>query len=141
GDALALATRIAVIEQGRVVQTGTIDQLGHKPASRYVADLIGLNCFRGTCRDNVLTVENGATIIVGTHHDGPAIATVHPRAVALFRERPDGSPRNVFRAPIVATERALECIRVQLGGSLPLVAEVTESALRDLRLDHGGDVW
>lgn len=141
GDALALADRIAVLEQGRFVQIGTIDELGRKPASRYVADLIGLNCFRGTCRGNVLATDGGAEIIVGTAHDGPAIATVHPRAVALFRERPDGSPRNVFEAPVAAVERALDCIRVRLGGDLPIVAEVTESAVAELGLDDGGTVW
>lgn len=141
GDALALADRIAVLEHGRVVQTGTVAQLGHKPASRYVADLIGLNCFRGTCAGNVLTVKNGATVIIGGHHDGPAIVTVHPRAVALFRERPAGSPRNVWRANIVSIERALDCVRVQLGGDLPIVAEVTDSAVQDLGLAQGGVVW
>ena len=141
GDALALADRIAVLEEGRIVQTGTINELGARPASRYVADLIGLNCFRGTCSGNVLTMANGAEIILGTAHDGQAIATVHPRAVALFRERPAGSPRNVFQAPVVAVERALDCIRVRLGGNLPIVAEVTESAVGDLGLDRGGDVW
>lgn len=141
GDALALADRIAVLEEGRIVQTGTINELGARPASRYVADLIGLNCFRGICSGNMLTMANGAEIILGTAHDGQVIATVHPRAVALFRERPAGSPRNVFQAPVIAVERALDCIRVRLGGKLPIVAEVTESAVGDLGLDRGGDVW
>lgn len=140
-DAIALADRIAVIEQGRVVQVGTIDQLGNKPASRYVADLIGLNCFRGTCSDSVLTVANGAKLVVGSQHLGDAIATLHPRAIALFRERPAGSPRNVFQAPVVAIEPALHCMRVQIGGDLPMVAEVTESAVADLDLAHAGQVW
>ena len=68
-------------------------------------------------------------------------ATLHPRAVALFPERPAGSPRNVWRAPIVSTERSVDCIRVRLGGALPVVAEVTESAVQDLGLDGGGSVW
>jgi molybdate transport system ATP-binding protein len=89
----------------------------------------------------VLTVKNGATVIIGGHHDGPAIVTVHPRAVALFRERPAGSPRNVWRANIVSIERALDCVRVQLGGDLPIVAEVTDSAVQDLGLAQGGAVW
>jgi len=140
-DALALADRIAVVEDGRVVQCGSIDQLGQRPASRYVADLIGLNCFRGDCRGNELTVESGANIYVGAPHQGPVIATLHPRAVALFRERPSGSPRNVFRAPIDGTERSVDCVRVRLGGDLPVIAEVTESAVQELRLDEGGEVW
>jgi len=140
-DALALADRIAVIENGRIVQCGSIDQLGHRPATRYVADLIGLNCFRGVCEGNVLSVANGASIVVGTPHQGPAIATLHPRAVALFRERPAGSPRNVWLAPIDSTERTVDCIRVRLGGDLPVIAEVTESAVADLDLESGGTVW
>lgn len=140
-DAIALADQIAVLEEGRVVQIGTVEQLGNKPASRYVADLIGLNCLRGACKDNVLTMPNGKTVIVGTKHDGEVIATLHPRAIALFREQPAGSPRNVFRAPIISVERALDCIRVQLGGDLPIIAEVTESAVADLQLDEGGEVW
>ncbi|MCK5942076.1 MAG: ATP-binding cassette domain-containing protein, partial [Planctomycetes bacterium] len=140
-DALAIADRIAVVENGRVVQQGPIDQLGHRPASRYVADLVGLNCFRGVCHGNVLTVDDGATIVVGAAHEGPAIATLHPRAVALFRERPAGSPRNVWQAPVLGTERSVDCIRVRLGGALPVIAEVTESAVQDLGLDRGGTVW
>lgn len=140
-DALALADHIAVLENGRVVQSGTIDELGRRPASRYVADLIGLNCFRGACSGHTLTVDSGASIQVGTPHEGPAIATLHPRAVALFRERPTGSPRNVWRAPIDGTERSVDCVRVRLGGPLPVIAEVTESAVQELGLDDGGEVW
>ncbi|HEB53835.1 MAG TPA: ABC transporter ATP-binding protein [bacterium] len=140
-DALALADRVAVIENGCIVQCGTLDELSNKPASRYVADLVGLNRFRGTCRDHVLTTDDGARIVVGSVHDGPVVATLHPRAVALFPERPAGSPRNVFEANVVTVERALDCYRVQLAGELPVVAEVTESAVRDLHLDRGVSVW
>ena len=81
----------------------------------------------------------------------PVRPTSHPRAVALFRERPAGSPRNVFRAPVVSTERALDCVRVQLGGDLPVTAEVlmvedtmttgrsTLEAVEAVRM-HGADI-
>ena len=140
-DALALADRIAVLENGRVVQCGTVEELSQRPASRYVADLIGLNCFRGVCDGNTLTVESGARIYVGTPHQGAVIATLHPRAVALFRERPSGSPRNVWLAPVAGTERSINSTRVRLGGDLPVIAEVTEAAVRDLDLNAGGEVW
>ena len=139
--ALALADRIAVIEQGRIVQAGSIDEIVHRPASRYVADLIGWNCFRGQCDGNVLRLANGTKLIVGQPVDGAAIATVHPRAVALFRDRPAGSPRNVWRAPVIAVERTPHSVRVRTGGELPIVAEVTESAVQDLQLADGGAIW
>jgi molybdate transport system ATP-binding protein len=140
GDALALAERIFVLEAGRVVQTGTIADLVSKPKSRYVADLVGINCFRGTCRNGVVELDGGQ-LVVASGDDGPAIVTVHPRAVALFRERPAGSPRNVWSAPILGIEPSLDRVRVQVGGALPVVAEVTAAAVAELRLADGGDVW
>jgi molybdate transport system ATP-binding protein len=139
-DALALADRIVVLEAGRVVQAGTIAEIVGKPKSRFVADLVGVNCFFGTCRGGMFTTAGGQ-LVVASELQGEAIATLHPRAVSLFRERPAGSPRNVWRAPVLALETTLERVRVQLGGAIPVVAEVTVAAVHDLGLADGGEVW
>jgi len=140
-DAFALADRIVVLEQGRVVQSGGVAEICSRPRSRYVADLVGLNLFRGSVRGGVLQLAEGAALVVPTGSDGEVIATVHPRAVALFRTRPDGTPRNVWPAPITGIESAGDRMRVRLGGVLPLVAEVTPLAVAELRLGVGGEVW
>lgn len=139
-DAAALADRLVVLEGGRVVQTGAIADLVSRPRSRYVADLVGINCFRGTCRDGAVAFA-GVELVVASAEQGPVLLTVHPRAVALFRARPAGSPRNVWRAPVVGVDLLLDRARVQLGGDLPIVAEVTPAAVRELRLGDGGEVW
>jgi molybdate transport system ATP-binding protein len=95
-DAFMLADRIAVLEAGRCVQIGTANALGAAPASRYVADLVGLNFLRGNVRDGLLTLDDGATLVVAHPVEGPVTATIHPRALSLHRSRPDGSPRNVW---------------------------------------------
>ncbi|HLQ36264.1 MAG TPA: ABC transporter ATP-binding protein [Planctomycetota bacterium] len=140
-DAFALADRIAVLEGGRIVQVGTVAEICSRPRSRYVADLVGLNYFRGTARSGVIEFADGGRLVVTPGTDGPVLATVHPRAVSLFRERPAGSPRNVWAAPVVGIEPALDCMRVQVGGALPLVAEVTPAAAGELRLAGGGEIW
>ena len=40
-EALTLSDRIAVFNDGEIVQLGTPDQLYHQPANRFVADFIG----------------------------------------------------------------------------------------------------
>jgi molybdate transport system ATP-binding protein len=139
-DALSMADRIVVIEQGRVVQDGSIRELVHRPRTRYVADLIGLNCFYGVCRERVVRVGSAA-FTVASPLEGEVVVTVHPRAVALYRERPMGSPRNVWQAPVLAIEPTLDRVRVQLGGELPIVAEVTPAAVHDLELSAGRQIW
>lgn len=140
GDALALADRLVVLEGGRVVQGGRIDEIVARPASAYVADLVGINCFRGHCRDGVVTLGE-ASLTVSSPLGGEVVVTLHPRAVSLFAERPHGSPRNVWAAPVVGMEAQLERVRVQLGGPLPIVAEVTPAAVRELGLAPGRQVW
>jgi putrescine transport system ATP-binding protein len=48
-EAMALATRIAVMDQGQVMQVGTPSQIYEFPQSRFIADFIGTtNLFEGT---------------------------------------------------------------------------------------------
>src|SRR6185437_2329366 len=48
-EALGLASRIAVMRRGKLVQTGTQDEIYERPTSRFVADFVGaVNLFEGT---------------------------------------------------------------------------------------------
>ena len=139
-DALALAERIGVLEQGRLVQSGTPRELVGRPRSRYVADLIGVNGYEGRCRDGVVAIGE-AELTVASGDAGEVLVTFHPRSVSLYRERPSGSPRNVWPAPVLGVEPLFDRARVRLGGKLPLVAEVTPASVDELRLERGGEVW
>ena len=140
-EAFALADRIAVLETGRVVQIGSAAELCRQPRSPYVADLIGLNFFRGRSEGGRFTTSSGGQLVIASSPNGPVFATLHPRAVSLFRERPDGSPRNVWQAPIDSIETAVDRLRVHIAGALPLVAEVTPAAMADLNLRAGDRIW
>jgi molybdate transport system ATP-binding protein len=139
-DALALADRVVVLEEGRVVQEGTAAELALRPGSRFVADLVGLNRFEGRCRAGVVTIGAGE-LVVSSSLDGEVVVSVHPRAVALFPERPAGSPRTVWRAPVLGVEALGDRARVRLGGPLEVVAEVTPAAVRELALEPGAELW
>jgi spermidine/putrescine transport system ATP-binding protein len=44
-EAMSMATRIAVLNHGRIEQIGTPDEIYHRPSSRFVADFIGESNF------------------------------------------------------------------------------------------------
>jgi molybdate transport system ATP-binding protein len=143
-DALALADRLVVIEQGRVVQTGTPIDISTHPRSRYVADLVGLNLFRGVAQHSTVTTEDGSQLTVVSEYRGEVFAVVHPRAVTLHRTHPDTSARNTWSGAIVGIEHRGDVVRVHVrrpgsGGSI--VAEVTAAALAELQLRTDSDVW
>ncbi len=152
-EAAALASHLVVVEEGRVVQSGTLAEISARPRSPWVADLVGVNLLRGQAAGDQVVVEGGLVLSVpgagaaaegGATVPGGAIevfAVVHPRAVALHRQAPEGSPRNVWAGTAAALDREGDRVRVQVGGPSPIVAEVTTAAVTELALADGGPVW
>ena len=66
GDAAALASRIAVMEQGRIVQVGTLAALQQQPATPFVAGLIGAGSGQSG-------VRRGARALVEQAADGQSL--------------------------------------------------------------------
>jgi molybdopterin-binding protein len=161
-DALTLADRIVVLEHGRVTQVGTPAELRAAPASRYVADLVGVNLLVGTLEPVdggavALRTSGGGTVIVaasapsaasaraaGTVAGGSTsevMATLAPSDVALHLQRPEGSPRNVFRGAVDEVAIVGDRVRVRLATEPPLVAEVTRGSAERLGLAPGVSVY
>jgi molybdate transport system ATP-binding protein len=140
-EAIALADRLVVMEQGKVVQQGTPTDVTARPRSRFVADLAGVNLLRGRAHHDHVELDGGGTLAAPDAGEGEVLAVIHPRAVALFLARPEGTPRNVWRATAEELDLQGDRVRVRLGGTIPLVAEVTPGAVRDLHLDRGAEVW
>jgi molybdate transport system ATP-binding protein len=140
-EAVALAHRLVVLEGGRVTQTGTPEQVSARPRSRYVAELVGVNLFRGHAAGRVVTLDGGATLVAAGDHHGEVFAAVHPHAVALHRRAPEGTPRNVWAGSADTLDIVGDRVRVRVVGPVPIVAEVTPAAAGELRLADGGPVW
>ena len=140
-EAVALADRLVIVERGRVVQTGSPAEVTQRPRSRYVADLVGVNLLRGIATAGHVALSGGASLQSADGVDGEVFAVIHPRAVALHRARPEGSPRNVWRGRASALDFQGDRVRVGVEGEMPIVAEVTPAAVRELDLAEGGEVW
>ena len=140
-EAMVVADRVVVLENGRVVQSGSADDLRARPRSSYVASVVGLNLYRGTARDDRIELPSGESIASAGAGHGNVFATVHPQAVSLYRNRPEGSPRNVWAGRIESVDREGDRARVRVSGSVPIVAEVTVASLVQLGFRQGDDVW
>ncbi len=139
-DALTLADRLVILEEGRVAQAGTTDEIVARPRSQYVADLVGVNLYRGRADGTVVHVD-GVTLTTVDDLRGAVLAVVPPHAVVLHRERPAGSARNVWAGTVATIDHLGPRVRVRVAGALPIVAEVTPAAVAALALTEGGSVW
>jgi molybdate transport system ATP-binding protein len=141
-DALALADRILILEQGEVVQTGTPEEITSRPRSQYVAELVGVNLYRGAADGDHIRVGDAVLTATGSH-TGAVMMIVPPNAVVLYTDRPSSSARNAWPGRVVALEHlgARGRVRVRIDGALSIVAEVTPAAVLELALTEGSDVW
>jgi molybdate transport system ATP-binding protein len=140
-DALTLADRIVIIERGSIVQTGTPDDIVSRPASSYVAELVGVNLYRAAAHGRVARTDTGAVFALAEEHDGAVHALVPPHAVVLHRSEPAGTARNVWRGIVRGSERVGERVRVRIEGELPIVAEITAASVDALGIHTGTEVW
>jgi putrescine transport system ATP-binding protein len=110
-EAMALATRIAVMDHGRVVQIGTPAEIYEFPRSRFVADFVGTtNLFEGTvsaCEAGLITVhcaETGGELLVddgGTFSVGQQVwVALRPEKVRLGKQPMNGARINQLRGTV-----------------------------------------
>lgn len=142
-DALILADRLVIVEDGRITQAGTPTDITSRPATRYVADLVGINLLHGRLDGTTVHLDDGGELTVADDDvpRGDVALAIRPQAIALYAERPDGSPRNVWAATVADLEADRDRIRVRLAGPISVTAEVTATAAHTLDLRPGQPVW
>ncbi len=141
-EAMVLADRLLVLDDGRVVQSGTPAEVARRPATDYVARLVGLNLYRGTARSGEITLDGGGLLhAADVHASGPVFVALRPAAVALHGSRPEGSPRNVWEGRVTGLELLGDRVRVQVAGAPAVLADVTPGAVAELGLAADRPVW
>jgi|SRR5579863_18918 len=110
-EAMALATRIAVMDRGQVAQVGTPAEIYEFPRSRFVADFVGTtNLFEGTvsaCEPGLITVqcaETGGELLVddaGAFTLGQRVwVSLRPEKVRLAKEPVSAAHTNQLRGTV-----------------------------------------
>ncbi|MEO8283341.1 MAG: ABC transporter ATP-binding protein [Pseudarthrobacter sp.] len=146
-DALMLAHRVVILENGRISEEGPTREVLQRPRSRFAAGLAGLNFLPGRITEHGL--HSGGLNLYGQHHDvpgplpagQPGVAVFPPSAVSVFLSEAHGSPRNAFPVSITDLEPHGDQVRVRAGEHGLLSADITPAAAADLGLVPGMQVY
>jgi ABC-type sulfate/molybdate transport systems ATPase subunit len=140
-DAVALADRIGVLVDGRVVQVGTPAELVAAPADPFVARFTGANVLRGRASPagalTDVTLADGSRILSTDRAQGDVAVVVPPWEITLAHEEPADSTQNHVAAPIDSIVPVGNRVRVRVG---PLTAEITAASAERLALRPGDRV-
>jgi molybdate transport system ATP-binding protein len=146
-EAAQLADRVAIVDAGHAVQTGTAAELAARPASAFVADFTGAVVLTGTASagDGGVTrvaLDGGGVVHSTDPAAGPVAVGIHPWEIELhpagaLGAAPDGSARNLLAADVVSVTTVGSRTRVGLVAAQPLAAEVTTESAERLGLAPG----
>ncbi|MEU6212664.1 ABC transporter permease [Streptomyces sp. NPDC047023] len=144
-EAVSLADRVLVLADGLALQDAPPAEVSRHPRSPWVARMLGRNAWPGTASaDGLALAEGGRLVVAEALPEGaPALAIIAPEAVSVHRERPGGSPRNVWPGTVREITAVGSRLRVLVSsaGAPDLVAEITPEASAELGLADGTEVW
>ncbi|MFG2628612.1 ABC transporter permease [Streptomyces sp. NPDC048473] len=144
-EAVALADRVLVLDDGRALQDAPPTEVTRHPRSPWVARMLGRNAWPGTATEEGIQLTGGGTLVVadplppGTN----SLAIIAPEAVAVHRDKPAGSPRNVWPGTVreITTSGSRLRVLITSDQAPDLVAEITPQAVAELSLAEGTPVW
>ncbi len=146
-EAMVMTDRLLVIEHGRIVQEGSPAAVARRPATQYIARLVGLNLYAGQREGTSVTLDGGGTLFASADPDGAVaggrvLLALRPSTIALHTEKPlHSSPRNVWPGRIAGLELLIDRVRVQVDGTPPALVDITPAAVTELDLTAGAPVW
>ncbi|MFE9479347.1 ABC transporter permease [Streptomyces spororaveus] len=144
-EAVSLADRVLVLAEGRALQDAPPAEVTRHPRSPWVARMLGRNAWPGTASADGLALAAGGRLVVAeTLPEGArALAIIAPEAVSVHRDRPGGSPRNVWPGTVREITAVGSRLRVLIASAAApdLVAEITPDAAAELGLVDGAAVW
>jgi molybdate transport system ATP-binding protein len=143
-DAMTVANRVLVLDEGRVAQVGSPAEVASRPATDHVARLVGLNALRGTGSGTSVRLDDGGTLVTSTPARGAVSACFSPTAVTLTVGEPSGSARNRWPGRVTSLVPHGAAVRVHVdrqGHRGGLIADVTPASAAQLGLAPGTEVW
>ena len=120
-EAMSMATRLAVMNTGRVAQVGTPHEIYERPASRFVADFIGIA--------NILEADGGWLAL-------------RPEKITLATSRPDAANTVAGKILDIAYEGDRSLYRIVTEGKGTMVVSTTNiDRTRPASFSRGQGVW
>ena len=148
-EAVSLGTHIAVMEDGRIAQSGTPQQVFLHPQSEFVANFIGIkNFFKGklekpdtSASTKIFTCDKLNFSVLTDSPPGYGQICIRSEDVTISKTRIPSSARNNFQGTIIDIIPAGIGIEVIVDIGLQIAALITMESVDKLELKCGKNVW
>jgi molybdopterin-binding protein len=140
-EALALADRLAILINGRIVQCGKPDDVFNNPNDKYIADFLGYrNVFGGQVKEGRIDLKGVSVAIPLDNADFVYIA-VRSDDIIISKEKILSSARNSFRGTVKNVINKSTMVEVILDIGINLSVDITRKSREEMDIKPGDAMW
>ena len=146
-EALSLGNRIAVMESGKILQSGTPDEVFHHPRNGFVAHFIGIKNFIPVTITSEKGIEYAETpgrlkiLITGTQENERGFVMIRGEDIVLSLAELDSSASNVFKGIVEEITATPAGFDICIDAGERLHALVTGLSKEKLNIQEGMLIW
>ncbi|MCD6594476.1 ABC transporter ATP-binding protein [bacterium] len=149
-EAISLADRIGIMENGKISQIGTPDEIFRHPKSQFVANFIGIkNFYRGKIviknksNEDIsdFNIEDLTFHILSDAKSGVGFLILRSEDIIISNNPTKSSARNNFRGKVIDIAHAKLGVEITVDIGVEISALITKESLKLLDIDYGKDIW
>jgi len=141
-EALSLADRAAVMNNGIIEQTGSMEDIFQRPDSTFVADFVGMkNLFAAQFRDTKAIINNLEIELGRKPANSHGYIAIRPEDIVLSKEKLASSMRNSFKGNVTGvSDKGLYYEVDIMVKKVTFKSSITKSSLFELGIQEGIEV-
>lgn len=140
-EALALADRLAILIDGRIVQCGKPDDVFNNPVSKDVADFLGYrNVFGGAVKDGIIDLD-GVPVAIPLDNAESAYIAIRSDDIIISKRQIKSSARNSFKGKVKNVINRSSMVEVILDIGIDLSVDITRKSKEEMKIKPGDPMW
>ncbi|MEE4196766.1 MAG: ABC transporter ATP-binding protein [Bacteroidales bacterium] len=142
-EAIALSNKVAVMQEGRIIQKGNTKEVFQKPANKFVAHFTGIkNFFPAVFSSNKATIDPAVIItVVNPDQLKKGKVIICGEEIILSRERIESSAVNNFPGTIKQIIPYLTSYEIVVDIGIELSVIISEESLQKFQFKENTSVW
>ncbi len=151
-EAITLANKVAVLHDGKIIQSGSITDVFQHPRNAFTASFTGIQNFFHTRlippddKEGITLCKAWITdhlffLMQDHERSGEGFLILRAEDIILGRTQPDSSARNNFPGTVTDISPCIHGLEITVDIGVPIIAVISREALTSLHLQEGDDIW
>lgn len=143
-EAISLANKVAIIENGCLIQQGALNEVFLNPVSEFVAGFAGIRNFykAKVIRENTVIADGKTELkILSGNTEEEGTVMFRSEDVILSDQKLDSSLSNNLKAKIIDIYPSINGIEVVMDAGIIITSEITRQSFEKMKLVGGREIW